>query len=222
MRPCRETGVSVCNYFVVRKIEDYLSDREVIVSEYALLIVGAVLVNNFVLSRILGICPFLGVSKKMGTALGMGGAVIFVMTLAGFVTSVIQHLLLKRLGMEYVQTIGFILVIAALVQIVEVLLQRFSETLYRALGIFLPLITTNCAVLGSAIICAQGNYGIVKSTVFCCASGIGFALALVLFSSVRERLELSRIPKSLQGPSIALITAGIMAMAFSGFTGLAG
>ena len=191
-------------------------------SEYALLIVGAVLVNNFVLSRILGICPFLGVSKKMGTARGMGAAVIFVMTLSGFVTSLINEYLLKRFKMEYLETIVFILVIAVLVQIVEVLLQRFSETLYRALGIFLPLITTNCAVLGSALICSEGHYGVIKSTVFCCASGVGFALALMLFASVRERLELSRIPKSLQGPSIALITAGIMAMAFSGFAGLAG
>ncbi len=159
--------------------------------EYLLLIVGAVLVNNFVLSRILGICPFLGVSKRLETALGMGGAVIFVMTLAGLVTACCNNFLLVPLHLEYMRTILFILVIAALVQIVEVLLQRFSMTLYKALGIYLPLITTNCAVLGSAIICATEDAfkgAIFKSTVFCCASAVGFALALVLFASVRERL----------------------------------
>jgi len=190
--------------------------------EYLALIVGAVLVNNFVLSRILGICPFLGVSKKLKTALGMGGAVIFVMTLSGLVTSIIHHCVLKRFEMEYLRTIVFILVIAALVQIVEVLLQRFSPALYKALGIYLPLITTNCAVLGSAIICAEGDYSIVKSTVFCSASAVGFALALVLFASVREKLELAKVPEVLKGPAIALLTASILAMAFSGFSGLGG
>ncbi len=190
--------------------------------EYLALIVGAVLVNNFVLSRILGICPFLGVSKKLKTALGMGGAVIFVMTLSGLVTSLIHHCVLKRFEMEYLRTIVFILVIAALVQIVEVLLQRFSPALYKALGIYLPLITTNCAVLGSAIICAEGDYSIVKSTVFCSASAVGFALALVLFASVREKLELAKVPEVLKGPAIALLTASILAMAFSGFSGLGG
>ena len=142
------------------------------ISEYATLIVGAILVNNFVLSRILGICPFLGVSKQLSTALGMGGAVIFVMTLSGFATALFHHLILVPLGLGYLQTIVFILVIAALVQIVEVLMQRFTPPLYRALGIFLPLITTNCAVLGSAIMCADGGYGIIKSTVFCSASAV--------------------------------------------------
>ena len=188
--------------------------------EYLALIVGAVLVNNFVLSRILGICPFLGVSKKLKTALGMGGAVIFVMTLSGLVTSLIHHCVLKPCGMEYLRTIVFILVIAALVQIVEVLLQRFSPALYK--GIYLPLITTNCAVLGSAIICAEGDYNVIKSTVFCSASAVGFALALVLFASVREKLELAKIPEVLKGPAIALLTASILAMAFSGFSGLGG
>ncbi|HQC52227.1 MAG TPA: RnfABCDGE type electron transport complex subunit A [Lentisphaeria bacterium] len=192
------------------------------ISEYAALIVGAILVNNFVLSRILGICPFLGVSKKLSTALGMGGAVIFVMTLSGLATALFHHLILIPLGLGYLQTIVFILVIAALVQIVEVLMQRFTPPLYRALGIFLPLITTNCAVLGSAIMCADNGYGIVKSTVFCSASAVGFALALVLFASVREKLELARIPEPLQGPSIALLTAATLAMAFSGFAGLGG
>jgi electron transport complex protein RnfA len=188
--------------------------------EYFTLIIGAILVHNFVLSRILGICPFLGVSKKLSTALGMGGAVIFVMTLSGAATSLVNHLLLRGHGLEYLRTLVFILVIAALVQIVEVLLQRFSKPLYKALGIYLPLITTNCAVLGSAIICANDDYGIMKSTVFCGASGVGFALALLLFASVREKLELARVPKCLEGAAIALLTASILAMAFSGFAGL--
>ena len=189
---------------------------------YLSLVISAILVNNYVLSRILGICPFLGVSKKMKTALGMGGAVIFVMTLSGLVTAIIQHFILVPLKLDYLRTIVFILVIAALVQIVEVLLQRFSLALYKALGIFLPLITTNCAVLGAAIICADEGYGLVKSTVFCCASAIGFALALVLFASVREKLELARVPEPFKGPAIALITAGLLAMAFTGFAGLGG
>ena len=190
--------------------------------EYISLIIGAILVNNFVLSRILGICPFLGVSKKMDTALGMGGAVIFVMSLSGLVTAIIQHFVLVPLNLSYLRTIIFILVIAALVQIVEVLLQRLSPPLYKALGIFLPLITTNCAVLGSAIICADEGYGLIKSTVFCCASAVGFALALILFASVREKLELAKIPEPFKGPAIALLTASIIAMAFTGFAGLGG
>ncbi|MBQ7175910.1 MAG: electron transport complex subunit RsxA [Victivallales bacterium] len=190
--------------------------------EYISLIIGAILVNNFVLSRILGICPFLGVSKKMDTALGMGGAVIFVMTLSGLVTAIIQHFVLVPLNLAYLRTIVFILVIASLVQIVEVLLQRLSPPLYKALGIFLPLITTNCAVLGSAIICADEGYSLIKSTVFCFASAVGFALALVLFASVREKLELARIPEPFKGPAIALLTASIIAMAFTGFAGLGG
>ena len=192
------------------------------IGEYLSLIIGAILVNNFVLSRILGICPFLGVSKKMDTALGMGGAVIFVMTLSGLVTSIIQHFVLLPLNLAYLRTIIFILVIAALVQIVEVLLQRFSPPLYRALGIFLPLITTNCAVLGSAIICADEGYSLIKSTVFCSASAVGFALALILFASVREKLELAKIPEPFKGPAIALLTASVIAMAFTGFAGLGG
>lgn len=190
--------------------------------EYAALIVGAILVNNFVLSRILGICPFLGVSKKTSTALGMGGAVIFVMTLSGFVTALVNHYLLVPYKMDYLRTIVFILVIAGLVQIVEVLLQKFSQPLYKALGIYLPLITTNCAVLGSAIICSDEGYGVIRSTVFCLASAVGFALALMLFSSVREKLELAKVPQSLQGAAIALLTASILAMAFTGFSGLGG
>ncbi len=190
--------------------------------EYISLILGAILVNNFVLSRILGICPFLGVSKKTSTALGMGGAVIFVMTLAGLVTSIINKYVLLKYDISFMRTIVFILVIAALVQIVEILLQRISQPLYKALGIFLPLITTNCAVLGSAIICSDEMYSVVKSTVFCCASAIGFALALILFSSVREKLELAKVPVPLKGAAIALLTASILAMAFMGFSGLGG
>ena len=192
------------------------------IGEYVGLVLGAILVNNFVLSRILGICPFLGVSKKTSTALGMGGAVIFVMTLSGLVTALVNRYLLLPFGIQYLRTIIFILVIAALVQIVEILLQRISRPLYNALGIYLPLITTNCAVLGSAIICADEMYSVVKSTVFCCASAIGFALALLLFSSVREKLELARVPAPLKGAAIALLTASILAMAFSGFSGLGG
>lgn len=192
------------------------------IADYLGLIIGAILVNNFVLSRILGICPFLGVSKKLSTALGMGGAVIFVMTLSGFVTALVQNFVLMPLDLMYLRTIVFILLIAGLVQIVEVLLQRFSAPLYKALGIYLPLITTNCAVLGSAIICADNRYSVIKSTVFCSASAVGFALALLLFASVREKIELARVPRSLEGPAIALLTAGILAMAFTGFSGLGG
>ena len=201
--------------------------------EWLLLTVGAILVNNIVLSRILGICPFLGVSKKIRTALGMGGAVVFVMLIASFVTACINQWLLsvklnftlgslvvKDLDLSFTRILVFIVVIASLVQIVEILLEKFSPVLYRSLGIYLPLITTNCAVLGSAQLNAESGRGILASTVYGVCTGIGFALALVLFSSLRERLELSRIPPPFQGVSIALITAGILAMGFMGFSGL--
>jgi len=184
------------------------------------MIIGAILVNNFVLRRILGICPFLGVSKSTKTALGMGGAVIFVMTLSGLVTGIISNYLLKPFQIEYLRTIIFILVIAGLVQIGEIVLQRLSQSLYKALGIYLPLITTNCAVLGAAIICSDEGYGVLRSTVFSCASAVGFSLALILFSSLRERLALSRVPQAFEGTPIALVTAGILAMAFMGFAGV--
>ena len=187
---------------------------------YLSMIIGAILVNNFVLRRILGICPFLGVSKSTRTALGMGGAVIFVMTLSGLVTGLISNYLLKPFQIEYLRTIIFILVIAGLVQIGEIVLQRLSQSLYKALGIYLPLITTNCAVLGAAIICSDEGYGVIRSTVFSCASAVGFALALLLFSSLRERLALSRAPRAFEGTPIALVTAGILAMAFMGFAGI--
>ncbi len=201
-------------------------------NEWLLITVGAILVNNAVLSRILGICPFLGVSKKLETALGMSGAVIFVMTIASFVTAVLYKLLLSaelviagvNVNLGFTKILLFIVVIASLVQIIEILLKKFSPSLYAALGIYLPLITTNCAVLGAAELNASANgglgRGILESTVFGFSTGIGFGLALILFSSLRERLELSRIPKPFQGVAIALITAGILAMAFMGFSGL--
>lgn len=192
--------------------------------------VGAVLVYNFVLSRFLGICPFLGVSKRLDTALGMSGAVVFVMTLASLVTSTIYTFLLskplsifgfKNVDLKFLQILLFIVVIASLVQIVEVVLQKVSPPLYNALGIFLPLITTNCAVMGVATINANDGRSIFDSTFYGFVSGLGFALALVLFSSLRERLEMANVPKPFEGMSIALITAGILAMAFMGFSGLA-
>ena len=190
--------------------------------EYFSLIVGAILVNNFVLSRILGICPFLGVSRSLKTSAGMGAAVIFVMSLAGLLTSAINIFLLIPYDIAYLRTIVFILAIAGLVQIVEVLLRRFSEPLYQALGIYLPLLTTTCAVLGSAIICADEGYHLIRSSLFCFASAVGFALALLLFASLREKLELAKVPDCLQGTPISLVTAGLLALAFLGFAGLAG
>ena len=185
-----------------------------------LIIIVAIFVNNVVLAQFLGICPFLGVSKKVDTASGMGMAVTAVLVVATIVTYLLQVYVLNAFGLEYLQTIAFILVIAALVQIVEMFLKKTSPAIYKALGIFLPLITTNCAVLGAAQLNAESGRGILLSTVYGICSGIGFALALILFASLRERLELSRIPKAFQGTSIALITAGILALAFMGFSGL--
>lgn len=189
--------------------------------EYVMLFLGAILINNFVLSKSLGICPFLGVSKKLSTALGMGGAVIFVMTLSGAVTSALYYCVLMPFKLDFLTTLLFIVVIASLVQIVEVLLQKFSKGLYAALGIFLPLITTNCAVLGAATLAVNENYSILKTTFFCFASACGFTLALIIFSTLRERLELANIPHCLKGTPISLITAGLLAMIFMGFAGLA-
>lgn len=196
--------------------------------EYLEITIGAVLVYNFVLARFLGICPFLGVSKKLDTALGMSGAVVFVMTMASLITSIIYNLFLKNPiklnGKEYdigfLQIILFIVVIASLVQLVEILLQKLSPPLYKALGIYLPLITTNCAVMGVATLNATQHYSVLQATIFGFFSGLGFSLALVMFASLRERLELADIPKPFQGMSIALITAGILAMAFIGFSGM--
>lgn len=189
--------------------------------EYITMIIGCVLVNNIILSQFLGICPFLGVSTKVNTALGMGAAVLFVMTLATIVTSVIQHYVLTPLDLQFLQTIAFILIIAALVQMVEIILKKISPSLYQALGIFLPLITTNCAVLGVAITVTQkADFTILDSTLYAVASAIGFALAIVIFAGLREQLELVKVPKGMQGIPIALITAGILAMAFMGFANL--
>lgn len=185
-----------------------------------LILLSTVLVNNFVLSRFLGICPFLGVSKKVSTAMGMGAAVIFVMTLASLFTYIIQYAILEPLNLEYLQTIAFILVIAALVQFVEMVIQKMSPTLYQALGVYLPLITTNCAVLGVAIINIRENYDLLQTLVNGAGAALGFTLALVLMAGIRERLELSDIPEPLKDFPITLITAGLMSVAFLGFQGL--
>ena len=194
---------------------------------YILIIITAIFVNNIVLSQFLGICPFLGVSKKIETASGMGMAVAFVLTIATIVTYGIQKLVLEAFGLEYLQTIAFILVIAALVQMVEIVLKKVSPALYQALGVFLPLITTNCCILGVAILVANGTYAtqglepsLLTGVVFAFSTALGFALALIMFAGVREQLEMMNIPKGVRGVSIALITAGLLAMAFMGFSGV--
>lgn len=188
--------------------------------EYILIIISAIFVNNVVLAQFLGICPFLGVSNRIPTSLGMGAAVIFVITIASIVVYLLQYYVLVPLGIEYMQTIVFILVIAALVQMVEIVLKKVSPALYQALGIFLPLITTNCAVLGVAILLVQKEYNLLESVVYAFSTAVGFALALVIFAGIRERLDLDDVPKAFRGTPIALITAGILAMAFMGFAGL--
>lgn len=187
---------------------------------YMEIIIGSIFVNNIVLSRFLGICPFLGVSNKVSTSLGMGGAVIFVMTLASVFVWILQEHVLVTLGIQYMQTIVFILVIAMLVQMVEIMLKKVSPSLYQALGIFLPLITTNCAVLGVALLLVQNNFTLLQSVTFAIANAIGFTIALVLFAGMREKLELTTIPKAMRGMPISILTAGILAMAFMGFAGL--
>jgi len=188
--------------------------------DYLLLIVSAILVSNIILARYLGNCPFLGVSQKMDTAVGMGMAVIFVVTLAGMITWVVQYAILNPLGLEYLRTIAFILVIASLVQLVEMFLQKSIPGLYRALGIFLPLITTNCAVLGIAIINIQEEFDFMQTVIFSFASAVGFSLAMVLLASLRERFPTARIPGPFAGMPIAMITVGLLALAFLGFSGL--
>ena len=188
--------------------------------EYFVIIISSIFVNNIVLSQFLGICPFLGVSGKVSTSLGMGAAVTFVLAIASIAAYLIQYHILAPLHIEYMQTIVFILVIAALVQMVEIILKKVSPALYQALGIFLPLITTNCAVLGVAILLVQKEYNLGEAVVYAVAVAVGFTLALVLFAGLRERLELENVPKALRGVPIALITAGILAMAFMGFSGL--
>ena len=188
--------------------------------EYFVIIIASIFVNNVVLSQFLGICPFLGVSSRVSTSVGMGAAVTFVMAISSVVAYLIQYYVLVPLHIEYMQTIIFILVIAALVQMVEIVLKKLSPALYQALGIFLPLITTNCAVLGIAILLVQKEYDLGESVVFATATAIGFSLALVLFAGWRERLKMEDIPAAMKGMPIALLTAGILAMAFMGFSGL--
>lgn len=184
------------------------------------ILIGSILVNNFAMSRFYGICPFLGVSKKLETAFGMGMAVTFVMAMASLVAYMINAFLLIPFGLEYLQTIAFILVIAVLVQIVEMALKKISPSLYQALGVYLPLITTNCAVLGVAILNITEGYNLIESVVNGAAAALGFTLAIVLFAGIRERLEVSDMPKWMDGFPGALITAGLMAVAFIGFSGL--
>ena len=188
--------------------------------EYLVIFISAIFINNIVLTRFLGICPFLGVSKQTSTALGMGGAVLFVMTIATIVTFLIYNFLLVPLGITYLQTVAYILVIAFLVQVVEIVLKKVSPDLYQALGVFLPLITTNCAILGVAILVIQQDYNLLQSIVFSVANAAGFTLAIVLFSSMREFLEMAELPPAMRGVPAALIIAGILAMAFMGFAGV--
>ena len=190
--------------------------------EYILIFISAIFVNNIILSQFLGICPFLGVSKKVDTALGMGAAVAFVLTLATVVTYLLQIYVLNPFGLQYLQTLSFILVIAALVHMVEIVLKKVSPALYQALGIFLPLITTNCAVLGVAILVIQKDFSLVHSIVYAFSTAIGFALAMVVFAGLREQLSLVRIPKGMQGMAIVLVTAGLLSLAFMGFSGVDG
>ena len=185
-----------------------------------MIFISAIFVNNIVLSQFLGICPFLGVSKKIDTAIGMGGALAFVLTLATIITWLVQKYVLDALGIVYLQTLAFILIIAALVQMVEIILKKVSPTLYQALGIFLPLITTNCCVLGVAILVIQKDYSLMQSIVYAFSTALGFALSLVLFAGIREQQELMKIPKGMQGMSIVLITASLLALSFMGFSGL--
>jgi electron transport complex protein RnfA len=188
--------------------------------EYLLIIISAVLVNNIVLTQFLGICPFIGVSGKVDTAFGMAGAVMFVMVIATIVTYLLQHYILVPLGIPFMQTVVFILVIAALVQLVEIILKKASPALYQALGIFLPLITTNCAILGVAILAVQKDLNLLESVVYAISNAAGFGLALITFSGIREQLDLVDIPKGMKGVPIAFIIAGLLSMAFMGFAGI--
>ncbi|WP_372754317.1 electron transport complex protein RnfA [Mariniflexile sp.] len=189
--------------------------------DYVIIIIAAVFVNNIVLSQFLGICPFLGVSNKVSTSVGMSGAVLFVMTIATTVTYLLHEYVLIPAGLDYLRTISFILVIAALVQMVEIILKKVSPPLYQALGVFLPLITTNCAVLGVAILAlGLDNSSLLKAVFFAISNSVGFALALIVFASIREQLELANIPEGMKGVPINLLVAGLLSLAFLGFTGL--
>lgn len=187
---------------------------------YILIFISAVFVNNIVLAQFLGICPFLGVSKKIDTALGMSGAVAFVMTIATIFTYIIQKTVLEPFQITFLQTIVFILIIAALVQLVEIILKKISPALYQALGVFLPLITTNCTILGVAIMVIQKEFTLLESVVFAISTAVGFGLALIMFAGIREQLALVKLPKGMEGTPIALLTAGLLAMAFMGFSGI--
>lgn len=195
---------------------------------YFLIFISAIFVNNIVLSQFLGICPFLGVSKKIDTALGMGAAVTFVLVLATICTYLLQKFVLEAFGIEFLQTIVFILVIAALVQMIEIILKKISPSLYQALGVFLPLITTNCCILGVAILVANGTMklpagaenGLLTGVIFAFATALGFTLALTLFAGLREQLSMNKVPEAMKGTPIALLTAGLLAMAFMGFSGV--
>jgi Na+-translocating ferredoxin:NAD+ oxidoreductase subunit A len=189
-------------------------------TEYILIIVGAIFVNNVVFTKFLGICPYMGVSKKIDTAIGMTMAVTFVLTMAGAITYIVQYFVLVPVGITYLQTIVFILVIASLVQLVEIVMKKVAPALYKALGIFLPLITTNCAILGIAILSVQSKFNFILTVIFSFASAIGFGVALVLFSGIREALDTREVPKTFAGSPIAMIIAGILAMAFMGFSGM--
>lgn len=188
--------------------------------DYFVIIISAIFVSNIVLTQFLGICPFLGVSTRISTSVGMGGAILFVMTLATMVTWIFQYYILEPMGLVFMQTIVFILVIAALVQMVEIVLKKVSPSLYQALGIFLPLITTNCAVLGVAILTVQKHFDLMQGVVFAVATAVGYTMALVIFAGIREHLEIMEVPKGMRGVPIALVTAGILALAFMGFTGM--
>lgn len=190
--------------------------------EYLLIFIAAIFVNNIVLSQFLGICPFLGVSQKVSTSLGMSAAVAFVMVLATLVTWLLQMFVLNPLGLGFLQTLSFILVIASLVQMVEIILKKVSPPLYQALGVFLPLITTNCAVLGVAILVVQKDFNLLMSLDYALASALGFGLALILFAGLREQLEFAAVPKGMKGVSITLVTASLLALAFMGFSGVDG
>ncbi len=188
--------------------------------DYLVIIISAIFVNNIVLNRFLGICPFIGVSSKVETAIGMTGAVAFVMTLATIITYLLQTYILVPLSITFMQTITFILIIASLVQLVEIVLKKVSPPMYQALGIFLPLITTNCAIMGVALLAVQNNYNLVESVLFGIANAIGFGLALILFAGIREHLDLVDVPKPMRGVPIAFIVAGLLSLAFMGFSGI--
>ncbi len=188
--------------------------------EYLIIIISAIFVHNIVLNQFLGLCPFIGVSNKLETSVGMTGAVIFVMVLATTITYLIQHLILDPFNLKFLQTVSFILIIASLVQLVEIVLKKVSPPLYQALGIFLPLITTNCAIMGVALLAVQKDLNLIQSVLFAFANALGFGLALVLFAGIRQHLEMVKVPKGMRGVPIAFVVGGILAMAFMGFAGL--